>query len=77
MALFNNPPVAAKSLRVLARLLGYPDAELRANLPEMRAALQTERALAPQRLVELGALMDSLERSNPLEVEAAYVELLD
>ena len=77
MALFNNPPVATKSLRVLARLLGYPDAELRANLAELRAALQAERALAPQRLAELGALIDSLERGNPLEMEAAYVELFD
>ena len=77
MALFNTPPVATKSLRVLARLLGYPDAELRANLNEMRAALQAERALAPQRLAELGALIDSLERGNPLDVEAAYVELFD
>lgn len=77
MALFNNPPVATKSLRVLARLLGYPDAELRANLPELRAALQAERALAPPRLAELGALIDSLERGKPLDMEAAYVELFD
>ena len=77
MALFNNPPVASKSLRVLARLLGYPDAELRSNLAALRGALHEERALAPRRLVELDALIDSLERTAPLETEAAYVELFD
>ncbi|SFC20398.1 respiratory nitrate reductase chaperone NarJ [Polaromonas sp. OV174] len=77
MALFNNPPVASKSLRVLARLLGYPDAQLRANLAALRGALHEEHALAPQRLAELDALIDSLERAVPLEAEADYVELFD
>ena len=43
----------ALSLRVLARLLGYPDAELRACLPEMREALRAERAFSESRLAEL------------------------
>jgi nitrate reductase delta subunit len=77
MALFNNPPVASKSLRVLARLLGYPDAELRGNLAELRQALHGERALPPQRLAELDALIDSLAHPEPLDTEAAYVELFD
>jgi nitrate reductase delta subunit len=77
MALFNNPPVASKSLRVLARLLGYPDAELRSHLADLRGALHQERALPPQRLAELDALIDTLARNAPLEVEADYVELFD
>jgi nitrate reductase delta subunit len=77
MALFNNPPVASKSLRVLARLLGYPDAELRGHLADLRGALHQERALTPQRLAELDALIDTLARNAPLEVEADYVELFD
>jgi nitrate reductase delta subunit len=77
MALFNNPPMASKSLRVLARLLGYPDAELRGNLLALRGALHEERALPSQRLAELDALIESLERGAPLEVEADYVELFD
>ena len=77
MALFNTIPKATKSLRVLARLLGYPDAELRGHLADMRAALHEEKALAPQRLAELDALIDTLERADPLEIEAAYVELFD
>ncbi|WP_309684079.1 nitrate reductase molybdenum cofactor assembly chaperone [Polaromonas sp.] len=77
MTLFNHPPVASRSLRVLARLLGYPDAELRGNLDALREALHGERALPPPRLAELDALMDSLGRAAPLESEAAYVELFD
>ena len=77
MALFNHPPMASKSLRVLARLLSYPDAELRANLAALRGALHEERALAPQRVAELDALIGSLGRAEPLEVEAEYVELFD
>ena len=51
MALFNTPPVASKSLRVLARLLAYPDAELRSHLGAMREVLHAEHALEPQRAV--------------------------
>ena len=77
MQLFNNPPVASKSLRVLARLLGYPDAELRRNLALLRDTLHEERALSAQRLAEMDALIDSLERAAPLAAEAGYVELFD
>ena len=34
-----SPSTATKTLRVLAHLLSYPDAELRAHLPELEAAL--------------------------------------
>jgi nitrate reductase delta subunit len=77
MTLFNNPPSASKSLRVLARLLSYPDAELRGNLAALRGALHEERALSQQRLTELDALIDALGRAAPLEVEADYVQLFD
>ena len=77
MALFNTLPKATKSLRVLARLLGYPDAELRGHLADMRGALHEEKAVAPQRLAELDALIDTLARKEALEVEADYVELFD
>jgi nitrate reductase delta subunit len=64
MSLFNDPPVSSKTLRVLARLIGYPSAELRANLAPLRDALHGERALSQQRLAELEALIDSLERGR-------------
>jgi nitrate reductase molybdenum cofactor assembly chaperone NarJ/NarW len=67
----------AITLRVLARLLTYPDAELRAQLPEMRDALRKERALTVGRLLEIDSLVDRLRGPGPLEVEAAYVELFD
>jgi nitrate reductase delta subunit len=67
----------AVTLRILAALLGYPDAQLRAHLPEMAALLKEENALKPARAGELLALMTSLDRGDPLESEAAYVELFD
>jgi nitrate reductase molybdenum cofactor assembly chaperone NarJ/NarW len=77
MALFNNFPKTTKTLRVLARLLSYPDAQLRSDLADMRGALHEEHALAPQRLAELDALITLLQGKAPLETEADYVELFD
>lgn len=65
------------SLRVLARLLGYPGAELRSHLPEMRDALRAERAVSDARLAELDLLMDALSGADALDAEAAYVQLFD
>jgi len=67
----------AKTLRVLAALLGYPGAQLRADLPEMADLLATEAALAPSRRAELDALMLSLARTEALQAESDYVELFD
>lgn len=77
MALFNTLPQASKSLRVLALLLGYPDADMRAHLSDMRTALHAERALSASRLAELDALIATLGRKAVLEVESDYVELFD
>ncbi len=77
MPLFDTPPAATRTLRVLARLLSYPDQEARTNFSEMAAVLKSEGALTAPRLAELQALMDSIARTAPLEVEAAYVELFD
>jgi nitrate reductase delta subunit len=77
MALFYTPAAAGKSLRVLARLLAYPDAELRGHLSELQQALHEERALTPLRLAELDALIEQLGRPASLDTEAAYVELFD
>ena len=75
---FNNTlqPMSG-SLRVLAALLGYPDAQLRSHLTEMSELLRDEQAVAPSRRAELDRLMDSLGRAEPLEAESAYVELFD
>jgi nitrate reductase delta subunit len=77
MTIASKPPRACLSLRVLARLLSYPDAALRSHLPEMRAALHDERAIAAARLAELDGLMNLLSHADALESEAAYVQLFD
>jgi nitrate reductase delta subunit len=77
MSITSKPPDAARSLRVFARLLGYPDAGLRSHLSEMRDALYTERAITPARLAELDLLMETVARADPLDTEAAYVQLFD
>ena len=66
-----------QSLRVLARLLSYPDAELRQFLPEMHEALRAERAVTEARQAELEALIAALAAADPLDAEAAYVQLFD
>jgi nitrate reductase delta subunit len=77
MAFFDNPPVATRTLRVLARLLSYPEAELRGHFDALRDALHAERALGASRLAELDALIGSLQRAAPLAAEADYVQLFD
>jgi nitrate reductase molybdenum cofactor assembly chaperone len=65
------------TLRVLARLLQYPDADNRGHLQEMRAALHGARAIGRQRLAELDALIDSQLAQSPIDAEADYVQLFD
>lgn len=77
MPFFEKTPNASRSLRALARLIGYPDATLRANLPALSAALHGERALTPARLAETDALIASIANAPQLAAEAAYVELFD
>jgi len=72
----SNAPISV-TLRVLSHLLSYPDVDLRAHLSEMHEALHAERALSPDRLTEIDALIDRLRVANPFETEAAYVEIFD
>jgi nitrate reductase delta subunit len=75
---FTSKPVnMAYTLRALAWLLRYPDAELRAALPELRRALHDDAALESGRLAELDALMDRLGGAGAMRTEAEYVELFD
>ena len=67
----------AIALRVLARLLAYPDDALRRDLPDVRAALAVEPALGAQRKHELNALIDELERGDQLTNESTFVDLFD
>ncbi len=76
-----TPKQASKTLRVLARLLSYPDATLRKHLPELRDALAKEAALSAARLAELNDLMTWMSAGTSLQhslgIEEAYVELFD
>lgn len=74
---FQKAEPASGTLRVLAGLLSYPDAEMRDALPEMREILRREGALSDSRQTELAALMDMLEQGDPLDAEAGYVQLFD
>ncbi len=65
------------TLRALARLLAYPDVELRVHALDLRDALRQERALTAGRLLEIDALVDRLRGPRPLAAEEAYVELFD
>jgi len=67
----------AHTLRALAWLLRYPDAELRAAALQLGAALHDEGALEAGRLAELDALVGRLAAASGLRVEAEYVELFD
>ena len=77
MFTLNAPRPMTKSLRVLAALLGYPDARLRNFLPEMHDLLRDEAALSHSRRAELDTLMETLRGADALDTESAYVELFD
>lgn len=64
-------------LRALSALLAYPDAELRAALPEIVAAVQATRAVGKDLRADLEALAKEIAASDPLEAEGRYVDLFD
>ncbi len=65
------------SLRALALMLAYPDASLRAHLPQLVEAIDSEAALPAPRRLEIKALAGELARLDPMEVESRYVETFD
>lgn len=67
----------ATTLRALAALLTYPDAELRAALPEIAGALRDARGLDAERRSGLLALAKELGQGEQLDAEARYVDLFD
>lgn len=77
--MLTNKPAKQMSLtlRVLARLLSYPDDALREHLPELREALRIEAALQPARALEVAALIDSIAAQSAIDAEADYVQLFD
>ena len=65
------------SLRALARLIGYPAAQLRSELDTLLQVLDDEEVVPAKRRAELRALATGLLRQDPLLVEGHYVETFD
>ena len=65
------------TLRALARLLAYPDVQLRSELSALADAIDQEAALPAARRAELRTLALELQRSAPLDTEARYVKTFD
>ena len=66
-----------RTLRILARLLCYPTAELRQAAPELRAILAEEVALPARHRAAVGALIDAIGRDPLFDVQERYVGLFD
>ena len=65
------------SLRALARLLSYPDAEWREQAVALVDAIESEKTLPAARVAELRALVGAMQRGDPMEIESRYVETFD
>jgi nitrate reductase delta subunit len=72
-----HDPRPRRALRALAALLHYPDAQLRAALPEIAEALAHEDALSRSRSAELVALARRIAAADPYDAEADYVDTFD
>ena len=65
------------TLRALAVLLGYPSAELQANIRSIREAIAAERALPNVELRRLEPLLARIECAELLDAQSDYSELFD
>lgn len=76
--MFSKTPQSLRlTLRALARLVGYPDAELRAQMPGLIDALRLEQVLPAERVRELETLCRQVCALEPYEAEARYVDTFD
>lgn len=67
----------SRTLRALAQLLTYPDARLRALLPELAAHFEADASCSAAAREALGALIAHLRRGDPYEREADYIDCFD
>jgi nitrate reductase delta subunit len=65
------------TLRALAVLLGYPSADLKAHVAELREALRNEGALPSAALDGLEPLLSLIAGKDLLDLQADYSELFD
>ena len=66
-----------RGYKALGALLAYPSPELIAALPEISAALGSERRFCRATRAGLAALVAELGRGDPIEAEERYVEMFD
>jgi nitrate reductase delta subunit len=66
-----------RTLKVLSALLSYPGAELQAAVPEMRAALDVERALPQRNRDRLERLLEEIATGDLYDLQERYVLLFD
>ncbi|HYR00972.1 MAG TPA: nitrate reductase molybdenum cofactor assembly chaperone [Casimicrobiaceae bacterium] len=66
-----------RGYKALGALLGYPSPELIAALPEISAALGSERRFCRATRAGLAALVAELGRGDPIGVQERYVETFD
>jgi nitrate reductase delta subunit len=74
---FNSQAQGLLSLRVLARLLDYPSAELQAASAEMTDLIEAESRWPASLRTQLVQWCRELAASELLDIEEAYVELFD
>lgn len=65
------------TLRVLARCLSYPSAELQAHISELRDALVSEGVLPLPARTRLDSLLERLGAEDLLKLQSEYSELFD
>ena len=66
-----------RSLRVLSKLLVYPNAEIISHMDELKSVLQDDGFLKAKTLKKLTAFMDELADMDIMDAQEAYVELFD
>lgn len=76
--MFKSTPSSLRyTLRVLARLLAYPDAQMFKDMAPMVDALRMEQALSRSRIDEIEQLCAHLATLGEWEAQARYVDLFD
>ena len=65
------------TLRALSALLHYPDENLRAAVPDIRAVLLQERIVSEKQMLRLEPLLFRLSGGDLIALQEHYVELFD
>lgn len=65
------------TLKVLAALLDYPNAEVIADLPEMGQIVAAEGRLSPGSSGRLAGFMETMAGADLIDLQAEWVELFD